>query len=219
MLRALRLLPAALVVAGVGIATTACASQLYGNQGGGYRQADRRAYDVGYREGLDHGQSDARKGRDYAYAHDDEYRDADRKYNRSYGSREEYRRLFRQGYEAGYSEGYRGSHGGGSANNYPGSTYPTYPTSTYPSNPSYPNGSTIPRGAYSQAADSGYRDGFDAGRNAARSRDRYDPVRAKRYRQGDHDYNSRYGSRDQYKREYRASFEQGYREGYGQTRY
>ena len=38
---------------------------------------------------------------------------------------------------------------------------------------------------------------------------------AKRYREGDHDYNGRYGSRDEYKREYRAAFEQGYREGYG----
>jgi hypothetical protein len=217
MLRALRLLPAALLVASAGIATTACASQIYGNQGGWYRQGDRRAYDVGYREGLDHGQSDARKGRDYAYAHDSEYRDADRGYDRSYGSREQYRRQFRQGYEAGYSEGYRGSHrNGGYGNNYPGSTYPTYPT--YPSYPSYPNGSAIPRGGYSPAGDNGYRDGFEAGRSDARDRDRYDPVRAKRYREGDHNYNGRYGSRDEYKRQYRAAFEQGYREGYGQTR-
>ena len=38
--------------------------------------------------------------------------------------------------------------------------------------------------------------------------------RTRRYRDGDHDYNNRYGSRDAYKREYRAAFEQGYREGY-----
>ena len=61
----------------------------------------------------------------------------------------------------------------------------------------------------------GYRDGFDAGRNDARDRNRFDPVRSKRYRDGDHDYNNRYGDCELYKRDYRAAFEQGYREGYG----
>ena len=65
------------------------------------------------------------------------------------------------------------------------------------------------------AAQVGYRDGFDAGRNDARDRNRFDPVRSKRYRDGDHDYNNRYGDRELYKRDYRAAFEQGYREGYG----
>lgn len=72
-----------------------------------------------------------------------------------------------------------------------------------------------PRAAYaSVATQSGYRDGLDAGRDDARHRERFDPVRAKRYRQGDHDYDHRYGPRDDYKREYRAAFERGYREGY-----
>jgi hypothetical protein len=56
---------------------------------------------------------------------------------------------------------------------------------------------------------------LDAGRNDARDRNRFDPVRSKRYRDGDHDYNNRYGDRELYKRDYRAAFEQGYREGYG----
>jgi len=74
----------------------------------------------------------------------------------------------------------------------------------------------VPRngGYYSAAADTGYRDGVEAGRDDARDRRRYDPVRTKRYREGDHDYNNRYGSRDAYKRDYRAAFEQGYRDGY-----
>jgi hypothetical protein len=217
MLRALRLLPAALVAAGVGIATTACASQIYGNQGGVYRQVDRRAYDVGYREGVKDGESDVRRGRDYAYASHNTYRDADQGYRRSDGNLDQYRRTFRQGYQTGYNESF--SRYGANGRNSRGTTYPAYPTNpSYPTYPAYPNGSAVPRGAYSQAADTGYSDGLDAGRNAARSRDRYDPVRAKRYREGDHNYNSRYGSREQYKREYRAAFEQGYREGY-QGRY
>lgn len=209
MSRAHRFFPVALLALGVGIATPACASQYYGygQHGGSSRHADRRAYDIGYREGLDHGQDDARRGRDFAYAHDRDYRDADRGYDRSYGNREEYRRFFRQGYEAGYNEGYRGAHRGGYGGNYPGSTYPTYPTY-----PSYPSGTAIPRDSYAQQ--NGYRDGLDAGRRDARDRARYDPVRAKRYREGDHDYNSRYGSREEYKRQYRGAFEQGYRDGY-----
>src|SRR5262249_32095042 len=158
---------------------------------------DRRAYDVGYREGLEHGRDDARRGRDYAYAHDPEYRDADRGYDRRYGNREDYRRAFRQGYQAGYNEGYGGSHRDGDPPhpNYP--SYPNYPSSpNYPSYPNYPDRG-IPRdgGYYSQASDVGYRDGLEAGRNDARDRRRYDPVRTKRYREGDHDYNNRYGSR------------------------
>jgi hypothetical protein len=216
MLRAHRHIAAALLALGVGIGTPACgAYTTYGNQGRYYRDIERRAYDIGYREGLDHGQDDARRGRDYAYAHDRDYRNADRGYDRSFGNPEEYRRFFRQGYEAGYNEGYRGAHRG-SGGNYPGSTYPTYPS--YPTSPSYPSGRAVPRGSYAQQ--NGYRDGVEAGRSDARDRARYDPVRAKRYREGDHDYDSRYGSRDDYKREYRSAFQQGYDEGYrGNRRY
>jgi hypothetical protein len=213
MLKVIRLLPAALIVAGVGIATTACASQIYGNQGGSYRQVDRRAYDNGYREGLKDGENDVRRGRDYSYARHDGYRDADQGYRRNDGNLDQYRRSFRQGYQTGYSESF--SRNGAYGRNQRGSAYPTYPSyPTSPSYPSYPNGTAVPRGAFSVAGDNGYRDGLEAGRNAARDRDPYDPVRAKRYRDGDHNYNSRYGSREEYKREYRTAFEQGYREGY-----
>ena len=83
--------------------------------------------------------------------------------------------------------------------------------------------SGYPRGGYPQdrgrylsnAARIGYRDGIEAGRDDARHRERFDPGHARRYRDGDHDYDRRYGSRDEYRREYRSAFEQGYREGYG----
>src|SRR5262249_12094344 len=57
---------AALVVAGAGIAMTACTTPVYAQRGGGgyYRDVDRRAYDVGYREGIRQGENDARRGRD-----------------------------------------------------------------------------------------------------------------------------------------------------------
>ena len=81
-----------------------------------------------------------------------------------------------------------------------------------------------PRGGYpvyrgpSRAAEMGYRDGIETGRDDARHRERFDPVRARRYRSADHDYDRRYGSRDEYAREYRVNFDRGYREGYDRGR-
>jgi len=216
MLRTLRYVPLAFIVV-TGFGSTACASQLYGQRGVYRTNIDRRAYDNGYREGARQGENDIRRGRGYAPNSHNEYRNADDGYRRGDGDREFYRSSYRQGFDAGYSEAYNRS-----ANRYPRSTYPTYPT--YPNYPTYPPNSPsergVPRGGYSSlAAQNGYRDGLDEGRNDANSRRAYDPVRTKRYRDGDHDYNNRYGSKDEYKREYRAAFEQGYRDGYqGGTR-
>ncbi len=70
----------------------------------------------------------------------------------------------------------------------------------------------------SPAAQNGYRDGYEQGRNDARGSNRFDPIGSRRYRSGDHDYDGRYGSRDDYKREYRAAFQAGYDEGYRGSR-
>ena len=67
----------------------------------------------------------------------------------------------------------------------------------------------------SPAFDNGYRDGLDEGRRDARGRDPYDPVRSRRYRDGDRNYDRRYGTRDAYTRDYRAGFMRGYQDGYG----
>jgi hypothetical protein len=213
MLRIGRSLPALMLAAGVAAATPACAAQTYGYgypRNGGYsRELERRAYDNGFREGAEEGQNDARRGRDFSYQRHDEYRDADQGYRRGDGDFDLYRRSYRQGFQTGYNEAFnRFTAGNG---RYPRGTYPTYPTyPAYPSNRGYTSGSP--------AAQNGYRDGVETGRDDARNRGRFDPVRARRYREGDHDYNGRYGSRDDYKREYRAAFEQGYREGYASRR-
>ena len=106
-----RLLPALALAAGVAIAAPACA-QTYGYGGGrnrdaGYaREIERRAYDTGYREGLEEGRNDARRGRDYAPSRHGEYRNADDGYHRDYGDREYYRRTYRRGFDIGYREAY-----------------------------------------------------------------------------------------------------------------
>jgi hypothetical protein len=90
----------------------------------------------------------------------------------------------------------------GYGNNYPNS-YPTYPNrgnGTYSTN--------------NVAYDNGYQKGLEKGRHDARDRDSYDPVRYKEYRNADNGYNSRYGSKDQYKLAYRDGFEAGYAQAY-----
>lgn len=205
MLRTHRLLPAA-AAAVVLLTTAACASNagLYRYPGGvrpGIRQIDDRAYRNGFEEGRGQGENDARRGRRFDYRRHGEYRNARNGYG-GYGNRNEYQRVYRQGFEAGYNSGYRryapdsryrGPSVYGGQNRGPAYGSPGYP---------------------SPATASGFRDGFDQGQRDARDGHRFDPVRAGRYRDGDHDYSSRYGSRDDYKREYRSAFQRGYDQGY-----
>ena len=221
-----RYFPALMLAVGVAMAAPACAAQTYGygNSGrnGGYaRELERRAYENGFREGVQEGQNDARRGRDFSYQRHDEYRDADDGFRRIDGDINLYRRSFRQGFQTGYSGSYnRDARNGGYGRDPRGNG--SYGRNEPGRNGGYssPNGGYgTNRGGYgSPAAENGYRDGLEAGREDARDRNRFDPVRAKRYREGDHDYNGRYGSREDYKREYRSAFEQGYREGYGASR-
>jgi|SRR5262245_6253394 len=94
------------------VSAPACAAQVYGQtypRGGvygGYRDFDRRAYDNGYREGLDEGRNDARHNRQFSYDRHNEYRDADDGYHRRDGDREFYRRSYRRGFEVGYREAF-----------------------------------------------------------------------------------------------------------------
>jgi hypothetical protein len=214
MVRTHRLLAAGVLAAAVSIAAPACASGgYYAYRERGAPEFERRAYDAGYRDGLSHGEHDARDRRDFRIDRDGDYRHADDGYHREYGDKEYYRRAFRRGYEAGYSEGFnRFARPGGAAVIVP-------PAVVYPNAPpavAYPR---VEGRIESIAARNGYRDGLEAGRDDRHDRNRFDPARAKRYREGDHDYDRRYGSRDEYRREYRAAFEQGYREGYGAVRY
>jgi hypothetical protein len=196
------MLPAMLLSAATLASTSACAAQVYGYRGGYGQEIERRAYDNGYRDGLRAGERDARRGRVFSIERQDDWRDTGDGYHRDFGDRELYGRVFREGFRVGYSEGF---------NRFARGVSPSYPAATYPA----PGAVIVPRGAYrSPAAQVGYRDGLEAGRNDARDRGRYDYARAKRYREGDHDYDSRYGTRDEYTREYRSAFQQGYDEGY-----
>jgi len=189
--------PAALAIA-VLTAAPACAS--YGRAYGqpGYGRVDDRAYRYGYNEGRKDGESDGKRGRSADYDRHEDYRDADDGYRG--GNKNEYRQLFRRGYAEGYNDSYRRYARNAGRPVRPGPP----PVFGGPGRPGYS----------SPAAANGFRDGLEQGREDARDGDRFDPVRSSRYRSGDHDYNGRYGSRDDYRREYRAAFQQGYEQGY-----
>ena len=64
------------------------------------------------------------------------------------------------------------------------------------------------------AFDNGHADGYEKGLDDGRDRRPFDPVRHRRYREGDRGYDGRYGSRAQYENVYRDAFRRGYEMGY-----
>ena len=192
------------LLAAVVLATsTACATNSYGRYPGpGSRVGvSDRAYRFGYDAGFDKGREDIRRGRSFDLNRHGDYRNANRGYD-GYGNRNQYRNAFRQAFAAGYEDGY-GRIGGVNRGRRQG---PVFNDNR--------NGGVF----RSPAADSGFRDGYSAGRDDARDGDRYDPRRNSRYRDGDRDYDNRYGSRDAYKAQYRDAFMQGYERGYREVR-
>jgi flagellar biosynthesis/type III secretory pathway protein FliH len=190
-----------------------------------YNESRRVAYDNGYREGVKEGERDARSRDTFNYQDERTWQRADKGYHRSFGDWERYQQTFRTGYAAGYSDAYRrfapsyGSRGSGGVypNTRGGSVYPGqgygYPGQGgygYPGQGGY---------GYSPAFSNGVNDGYDKGREDARDRDSFDPLRHKWYREGDRNYRSSYGPRQQYENLYRQGFKEGYERGYREWSY
>jgi hypothetical protein len=162
------------------------------------------AFDRGYREGIQRGEDDARRGREYRVERDDVYRDGDRGYNSRYGNRESYRNDFRRGFSSGYRTGYYNVRGVNAQNRRGDDRWPGRDERR-------PGRS----GGYQEPAFArGYTDGWEKGLDDGRDRDRYDPVRHGDYRSADQGYQRSYGSKDAYKNNYRSGFRQGYEDGY-----
>jgi hypothetical protein len=187
----------------------------------GFQQVRGEAYDIGYRRGYQNGAADARSRRPAEFRRDREYRDGDWGYDRRFGSRDAYRRMFQNGFEAGYREGYSGRA-------FSGSRRPLPPVQGY--RDSYPRGRDDDRvGSWGYgnrgvapsrvAFNYGYNDGYERGVKAARDRKRFDPNREGWYRDGDRHYDSDYGPRDQYRASYREGFLRGYEAGFGGAGY
>ena len=76
------------------------------NSRGDYRYQNV-AFDNGYNDGLDKGREDARDRDSYDPDRHSRYRSADRGYESRYGSKDAYRQVYRDGFEAGYNDAYR----------------------------------------------------------------------------------------------------------------
>jgi hypothetical protein len=109
-------LTAAAVLAFSAMASTACATGAYSQppyRDRGYyndryiREAEQRAYDNGFRDGVRRGERDARGNHRFDPQRHDEWRDANDGFRREYGDHNVYRRSFRIGFEQGYAQGYR----------------------------------------------------------------------------------------------------------------
>ena len=75
----------------------------YGRGPGYANPASAAGYEDGYRQGLD----DARDGDRRDPVRAKHYREGDRGYDRRYGSRDDWKRVYRQAFIAGYDRGYR----------------------------------------------------------------------------------------------------------------
>jgi hypothetical protein len=98
-----------------------------------------------------------------------------------------------------------------------GNGYPDYGRNGgtgYPDYGRYPDRNRGVYGSDTMPFRNGFDDGYEKGREDARDRDRYDPTRHSRYKSGDHEYDKRYGTKDQYRVVYRDGFRAGYDEAY-----
>jgi hypothetical protein len=65
------------------------------------------AYDNGARDGYEKGREDARDNDSFDPVRHSRYRSGDRGYSSRYGTRDDYKLVYRDGFESGYDRGYR----------------------------------------------------------------------------------------------------------------
>jgi hypothetical protein len=166
-----------------------------------FAETQRAAFDNGYRTGLKRGAQALRDRRPLDIERERDYRSADEGYNRSFGDRNRYRDTFRGGFAEGYRDAYTQR---GARVTLPGT------------------GSDYGRGyggtANFGARQNGLSDGYKKGLDDVSDRKSPDVSRQKWYRNGDHDYDSRYGSKESYRVDYQRGFEEGYNRAYREAR-
>ena len=74
--------------------------------GGAYQN---ESFNNGYRDGLEKGREDAGDRDSYDPVRHSRYRAADHGYTSRYGTKDDYKLVYRDGFEAGYEDGYRGT--------------------------------------------------------------------------------------------------------------
>jgi flagellar biosynthesis/type III secretory pathway protein FliH len=175
----------------------------------------QQAYNEGYNRGVRSGEEDGRRRESYNFNDESDFRRGDIGYRREYGNVEVYRNQFRRGFEQGYRTGYeRYAYSGNDRRNGP----PPWSNGRGNGNSPFERYGNYRYNENNLALQTGFNDGYERGLDDGRDRRRNDPFAESRYRDGDHGYDRRYGSREAYKISYRDAFRQGYERGYSDGR-
>ncbi len=176
----------------------------------------QQGYQQGYRDGVEHSRQD-RANREGYNLQSQDFRRADRGYDRYMGSRDRYREGYRDGYRAGYDDGYYGREGRFNQS-YGG----------YGDDHSYRRGDgdndrddgyfRQGNGYFDVAFETGDRDGMEAAGSDWRKHKGYRPEKHDNYEDASHGYQKSYGPKNLYKQRYRQGFLRGYEDA-GTGRY
>jgi hypothetical protein len=181
----------------------------------------QEGYENGYGDGARHAREDRQRGLGYSVRSDD-FKKADRGYQKYMGDKGDYKAGYREGYQAGYDTAYNRNDRGGFGGRYGrgddrygwGNTNGRDPYYSGKRDPYYSGG-----GYNGIAFQNGYRDGLDDGQKDLRKNDRFDPNDHGDYRDADNGYKGSYGNKDAYRQQYRQGYLRGYEEGYGRRQY
>ena len=196
----------------------ACSAPMIAHEKGKKLEARDYGYENGYPDGYRHGRNDRDRRARFEMRSED-YKDADRGYDKYMGDKDKYKQGYREGYPVGYDDGYnlRAARFGS-----PGTTAVVVPapqtTVVVPGGeptvivPGERNRSRIES---SDAFSVGYRDGEADGRRDLSDVRGFRPEDHSLYRDADHGYTSTWGDRDDYRRRYRDGYMEGYRNAYG----
>jgi len=154
------------------------------------RENNDPAYQHGFKDGFDLGANAARTHATYNDHNSGAYNHADNGFPG--GDKGAYQQRYRQAYTEGYRAGYEEvrEQSSGNYGRYSGSNDPAY--------------------------QHGYKDGFDLGANAARTRATYNDHNSGAYNHADDGFPG--GDKGAYQQRYRQAYTEGYRAGYEQVR-
>ncbi|MBI2682234.1 MAG: hypothetical protein HYX26_03305 [Acidobacteriales bacterium] len=211
--------------------TTAAYAQ-YGNdrrddrrddqRGYGYNISDR-AQQIGYRDGYQGGVNDRNRRDRFNYRDNRDWKRGDNGYDRSFGSKGQYKQFYRDAYAQGYEDGFYGRNTWGNNGTWGRSDRGHRDNDNdrddrwhgRRDNGGYGNGGYGNNGSIGQRA--GYDNGFQSGvyygqldRSAGR---RPNPTNCKGYKDADRGYHSGY-NREEFKVAFRDAFLRGYDQSY-----
>jgi hypothetical protein len=182
---------------------------------GGALSAKQHGYEHGYRDGYDRGRQDRERGARYDY-HGEDYRRADRGYERFMGEHDDFQDGYRKGYKDAYDDGFNGRPGRwDEIYGIDGGDDPDRRVSHDRDDDAY-----VDRhyGYRDVSYDIGYRDGLATGEKDRQKHKEFRPEKNDHYEDADHGYDKSYGSKNAYKEQYRKAFLRGYEDGYARWR-